>query len=578
LVSTLRKVAIAVVMAVTISMFVALPALGASNSSSTRCIDVYFLAYSQSSHSGAAIPAKICLEPYTGERVVVKGAAYGKSLLDSFIVAVHDLETYCGLNLSDYTILVDFEEHGLKISGSSGSLLFALAVLDLMNRTHLPPRGWSATGVTSIDGFIDAVGAVPYKLRAAESVGIKTAYLPLLDKPFANVSGITKVFLTEISELCRATKLQSSSTQRSLAVNTSVLSLMYRRLSVDAHRFIEKARQIVQHINNEKLKHELTKFIYNRSLYVRELLNEGHVYSAASLSFDTYIRTLFFAAQTYTPKELDMLIENASHIDHHVLKELKNMHALSLHAMTTLIVVLNRIKDSLFYISLYRNLSIVPAPRSYPPAYAALYAYARALTVETWYDLLRIANASGGPYIEGALAIKAVDRVLDIVSNTIEFSPRYAPLSLDALADTRSYLAEQLSNASREIVLSTLKQLYALNARFLDPVQRIVPYLYVLYAKDLVSLGIGSVVDKIYFYSLSSLLAAATRWALSFATHKTLTPQIPAAVPPHRFSIKPSIGVAAWLAASIVGLVCALLALRPLHIVEKSSGLRLSTP
>jgi len=546
-----------------------------ARSSGVKCIDVYFLAYSQNSHTGAAIPAKICLEPFKGSQLVIEGASYGKSLLDSFIIAIHDLETYCGINLSNYTIVVSFEEHNLKISGSSGSLLFALAILQLLNESSIPIHGrWSATGVTSIDGFIDAVGAVPYKLRAAKSVNITTVFLPLLDKPFANVSGITKIYLTEIRSICSAPSLETTVTEAVASnVNKSILTRMYRRFLIDARNFINSAQVVAEHVKDKKLRKELIRFIMNRSIYVHQLINEGHIYSAASLSFDTYIRTLFHAAQLYSLKELDNLTHTALSIDNSVLSNLQESHLLSIHALTVLLVVLNRIKDSLFYVSMYQNLSIVPTSRVYSLAYAALYAYARALTVKTWYRVLKIVNASGGPYISMSRALRAVNKVLDVISKTIEFSPRYAPLSLDALASTRSYLANQLDNASRLLILATLRRLYLRNIAMLDPIQRIVPYLYTVYARDLVSIGIGSVIDEVYFYSIASLLAAATKWTENYLIHAAKR----GIAASHSVGIVQSFGALAWMIVSAIGLVCILLALRPLHEVEKGLGLGLAS-
>ncbi len=479
---------------------------------SAKCINVYFLAYDSKSHSGSVVPARICLYPSSNLTIEILGARYGPSVIDSFLLALSTAARICNPELWHLRVVIEFPGN-LQIEGASGSLLLTLAVLELTNSSRVVGIR-SATGVLSIDGFVDPVGAVKYKLEAASSKGIKEVVVPLLNYGQARNAtshGVHVLYIDTILDVCKKLAVSNPSAS-SVNVSTAVLKKVYSVLEHDVERFLSLANESLSKLPTSvraRLSPEVSKYLK----VITSLLREGHVYSAASQSFALYLyvmnATLTYSNYTYITK----LASEALNIVNDVYDELEESRTISVNAIPFVLVVLNRVKDAVYFVNVFRNLtasmpmSIVPKNRI---ASLVSYAYGRSLTAQTWLRMLELANSSGGPYVDAKLVLDASWRVLDLVSNAIELWRKYAPLSLDTIASTRGYLSSLYNESIENRVLSDLRKLLSINLAELNPIQRIVPYLYVVYANDLRRYRNISVSTQITFYSLADLVASST--------------------------------------------------------------------
>ncbi len=533
-------------------------------SSNANCTQLYFLAYDQKSRKGSVVRATLCIYRSDHLDIEIVGAKYKPSVIDSFLIALKTASRICSRNVSKLKVVIKFYGN-FYIEGASGSLLLTAGVLKLLNISSFSTP-LSATGVVSIDGFVDPVGAITYKLEAAKSSNISSVYLPLLNYVLAeNVSGIKKVYVDTLLELCPSTKIPKVNASILYKVNSTFIELIYDRLRKDVTKFLSMSREYVEKLP-EPLKDKLRAYLSKREEEVNELLKEGHVYSAASISFGTYL-SIANASLAYTNLTyLSKLVDHAVNTANRVYERIEKARSISMNSIPFLLVVLNRIKETIYFANLFRNASLMPsiAKMQLPKlAVLASRAYGRSLTVLTWFKLLEIANSSGGPYLDTKLVLDSSWRVLDLISEMIELGKSYAPLSLDAIASTRSYLASAYNASFDRKVLRDLKLLLSINLANLTPVQRVVPYLYIVYGNDLAKIENASISTQIFFYSLANLLASATEEVMSSVTKRHVIET--SWKPTHEFIS------GALYASSAIAASSSLLAFLLLKVVEKSS-------
>lgn len=526
--------------------------------SNKLCIDTYFLAVSDE-HEGLAIPVRVCLRPSHRLSLSIVGAKYDDSVYTSLLITLYTLDNVCGVNVSRYQVVVEFREHDVEAHGASASLTLAVAILIALHRLNLTGL-WSGSGVLAVDGFVDAVGGIEAKLRAAVEKNISLIYVPTLNgfelrtlrKHFSNVRIVE---VTSILDICSAE--ESLSVEEILnRVDRSVLAKLYDALRNDIKVFRYLIRNVTKHVSPE-IKYRIEKSIANLTRRAEEALRRGHVYTAASLVFTAFLRalTIYYNSSSIQRKDLELLVQKAKRIVDEVGSRLKASRYISVSALPFLIVVLDRINEARYYADLYMRL------QGYRSVFAAVMAYGRALTARSWLKMLAIANESvNGMEVPMEKALSSVERVLRWVATAIEWNISYAPLSLSTLAATRSHLFTLLSTASRVRVINSLNRLLALHLRNLDPIQRIVPYLYVTYARDL-----GMESEMISLTSLATLISAATRLSEEIMLEWegwSVTPS----------SSKAQNGVLRSLTL-VLSIAIALCLLATLYIVEKRLGL-----
>lgn len=528
------------------------------NASDKLCIDTYFLAVSDELE-GMAIPVRVCLKPSHRLSLSIEGAKYDDSVYTSLLIALYVLGNVCGVDIHRYRVVVEVREGVVETHGASASLTFALAILVTLHR--LKPTGlWSGSGVLAVDGFIDAVGGIEAKLRAAVERNISLIYIPTLNsfevhtirKYFSNVRIVEA---TSILDICPIE--ESLSVEKALnRVDRSVLAKLYNTLRDDMEVFRYFIENITKHADPE-IRYRIERSIANLTKRAEEALRRGHVYTAASLVFTAFLRalTLYYNSSSTQRKDLDLLVWRAKSILNEVETELKASRYVSLSALPFLIVVLDRVNEARYYADLYTHL------QGYRSVLAAVMAYGRALTARSWLKMLGIANESvHGIEVPMEKALSSVERVLRWVATAIEWNISYAPLSLSTLAATRSHLFTLLSTASRTRIINTLNSLLALHLRNLDPVQSIVPYFYATYARDL-----GTESDMVSLMSLATLISAATR--LSEEVMLELEERSTEGYSEDRSTVLRSL-------ALVLSIAIALCLLATLYIVEK----RLSLP
>ncbi len=533
-----------------------------------KCLTVYFLAYVKQSHRGSVVEGKVCIEPSTSLSVSIKGAKYGPSVIDSFLIAIRTVARLCDPRAGKLRIIVSLPQ-GFYIKGASGSLLLALAVLKLLG-WNIPGKPLSATGVVSIDGFVDPVGAVPYKLDAARRHGVKLVYVPLLNYAEAhNVTGIRVRYVDTLLNICRPGLATGNST--ALTINSSILYKLYRVFLHDSREFLLKAESYYSMLPSSA-KERFGKYYREMLRAINRTLEAHHYYSSASLSFSLYITVLGKYLESSNVSFLQRLVDAATRRANHVYEEIAHSKVLSVDAVPYLIVILDRIKDTIYYANMFENLTTlaVPSTSRFGTLVAiASYAYARSLTTETWFKVLEIVNSSSNDgYIPTKAALDISWRILDLVSRTIELSPSYSPLSFDAIAATRSYLASINNLTIATKVFRDLKALLRINLENLTPTQRVLPYLYALYGDDLRRYANGTVSTQILFYSLADLVASATINILQALNHSMRTNTTTTFTP----SWKPSSAqMRTFIAAFTFVAVASSTSLLLLEVIEKRS-------
>jgi len=532
-----------------------------------KCVIVYFLAYEKREHRGSVVRGVVCVEPSKNLSVSIVGAGYGPSVIDSFIVALKTVARLCYPRVSKLHVIVKLPQ-GFYIKGASGSLLLTMAVLKLLG---ISVRGnpLSGTGVVSIDGFVDPVGAVYYKLMAARKSGVKDVYVPLLN--FAEAHNFTHMHIHYVDTILYFCSNHNASTAKSLSINETVLNKLYTIFLNDSKKFLLKADKYYRMLPNRE-RESLSSYYATITKAINTTLKLHHYYSAASLSFSLYItvlsRYLRYSNTTFLQKLVHSAIDRANSI----YSKLLHTKTISIDAIPYLIVILDRIKDALYYANVFENLTSFPIPsgtRSASLVALASYAYARSLTIATWFKALKIVNSSSeSRLVSTKLALEVSWRVLDLVSNTIELSTAYSPLSLDAIATTRSYLASLNNVSIAEKVLRDLRTLLRLNLENLTPTQRILPYLYMLYGDDLRKYTNESVGTQIMFYSLANLVASAAIEIINGIELSIHRPSIPRTI-----SISVNISKTEMLiSAFTVMVLITSLALLLLEIIEKRFG------
>ncbi len=470
--------------------------------SGSRCVETYFLAVTSSGKiRGLAMPARICIEPSDSFSLEIEGVKYRESVYTSFLVATYALEEICGLNLDNYRIVVDIEGHDVEVKGASASLTFAIGVLSLLGVTNIS-EPWSGTGVLSIDGFVDAIGGLRAKLRAALEKNISVIYIPLVNSfELSSLSPLSSRIreVTSVLELCNCVAIPRLNEELA-RIDKEVLERLYRVLKMDMKSFEKYIRNIIEQANPEA-RRRIDFYIANLTKEADEAIKHGHIYTAASLMFTALLRTLTIYYNTSTRTELAKLIDKAKHILDEVETNLSSYRSISLSALPFLIVVLDRINEAKYYAELFNRVQDGDA------VFAAVMAYGRAETARSWVKLLIAANNSGyAPLVPMRRALNAVERVLRWVAESIEWNLSYAPLSLSTIASTRSYIYTLLSREFRQRIVDTIQKLLAIHLEHLDPIQLIVPYFYAIYARDL---GMDS--SAVSLGSLASLISAATR-------------------------------------------------------------------
>jgi len=540
-------------------------ALYADASREIGCVNAYFLAYNNETKTGSVVPARICVFSSSRPSVAIVGVRYNPSVLDSFLVALHTISRFCTPRANHVRVVVYFNGGNLYVEGASGSLLFALSVLKILNATRIMNVS-SATGVLSIDGFIDPVGAVREKLAAAYRRHIATVLVPLLNYVMArNASPKPKVvYVDTILDVCKKRYRAPLASPATMNVNRTIVSKMYSVLRDDVYRFTRLANSTLAKLP-PKARASLTKTFETYLRIIRRLVKENHIYSAASQSFGLYI-TVANASLSYTNLTyLSRLVDEAVNIVNNVYEKLERSKSISVNAIPFVLVLLNRIKDTVFYANVFRNITVTLPPKAIRVSRLASivsYTYGRGLTSQTWFKLFTIANSSGGPYLPSRIVLRASWKVLNLVSGMIELGRAYSPLSLDTIASTRGYLAALSGNSSLERkVFNDIRELLTINLENLTPVQRIIPYFYTLYSNDLRKLRNVSIDTQIMFYSLSDLIASAT-----INTEEAIRA---VSAPQRTWSPPNSLVYGAIYASSIISAGAMIVALLLLKVIEK---------
>ncbi len=484
--------------------------LGLHQSLCVECTKIYFLSYDPSTHSGSVVEATLCVSKRSELNVSILGVSASPSVASSFIIATLALHTLCSIPINATTVYVYLPK--TKISGPSGGLAYALGILEIYD-LFKPGKNWSASGILSIDGFVDPVGALKEKIDAAKRFGIELVYVPAINPPTYNVSGVE---IRRIHTLLDVV-LCSNATNAKLEVDEELLSKVNEVFRRAAKDFLAKI---------ERLRIEDEWILRARSL-VEKLLAENHSYSAASLGYATYIRILEQNLSRAEERELKRIVDEASNVCSSAWSNLTKIRSLSMHAIPVLVTLLDRIKECEFFVDRFGEEWMRRAPKALLVE-LAVRAYGRSSTLTTWFEVLRVANESGGPYLAMRRVLDASLRVLEMVSKSIELNASYAPLSLLTIAQLRSSLASALGD--REVV-DKLRTLLHVLAKRSDSRTLLVPYLYAVYADDLAQVApelwnVSRIEVETHFYSLATLVLGASlaietllEEHQSFATH-----------------------------------------------------------
>ncbi len=536
--------------------------------STITTIDVWFLGVEDSNPSvGIAIKSYIKIYNSSSYRIFIHNANYDKSVLYSFLLASYAMRYVCNVDIDNIAVDVYIDNSYRQIKGSSASLAYTIAILKALNKTNLLNIRWGATGVVSIDGFIDAAGGLTTKIKAAKENSVKTIYIPTINGLLEAVDGSTIkiISITSLADICGGPLHNNTSIEPPLESLTIVNTFFEHR----AIEFLNRAKELVDRFPIE-MKNSTLSLYRNLSVNVEKALKRRHGYTAANYAFLGYMQ-LLHEYLTLNTTIYNYLIEESENSIKNALGEFNSFRYIYPSTIPLLVVVLDRISEAQFYIDLYRNLTRASTLSSQKALEILTRAYARSLTIDIWLDLLKLVNntiATNSGYKQFIAFNKTYAttlNVLKITSLIIEWNEKFAPLSLSAIASTRNTLAKQLNDTLRLKITDALKKLYRIHSVYLDDNAKIVPYLYYIYAEDL---EIDGSSDYINMLSMSTLIASTSniiRYALDRGMPSTYTLPKETLLP---YDIK-----TVTLLLSIITIILLLALL--LHIVEK--GFRFSS-
>lgn len=476
----------------------------------TNTVDVWFLGVESSNPSlGVAMKARVQIRNSSSHRISIHNVNFDRTVFYSFLLAGYAIKYVCGLDVD--RILVDIHINDYKqVKGASASLAYTMAVLKALNKINVTGAQWGASGITSIDGFIDAVGGLHTKIRTAKEVGVETVYIPMINGFRDNLNGeATRVIrVASLADLCwDRLSVNNISIEPSLE-EFAVVNEFFEHRAIE---FLYRIEDLVGRFPND-MRNSLAQLYRDLSINVSRALEKGHGYTAANYAFLGYIRLmreyleLDTTVSDYLMKESEDAVKNA-------LSVFNSFRYIRTSAIPLLVVILDRIAEAQFYIDLYKNLTRAPVQSPQSILDTLTRAHARSLTIDIWLDLLRLVNSSlvsnggDGQFVAFNRVYATALNTLRAVSLTIEWSQELAPLSLSAIAATRGTLAKQLDNISRSKVTNSLRELYWIHSSHLDTNTRVIPYMYYIYAEDLQLDGSS---DYINILSISTLILAVT--------------------------------------------------------------------
>ncbi|MDK6028049.1 hypothetical protein QPL79_01545 [Ignisphaera sp. 4213-co] len=426
----------------------------------TSCIDTYFLAVSEKMGVGEAVPVKICLKHSSVFRVHIQGVEYDESLLNSFVVAGYALNKICKVGLGEVTVSI---RSSGSAKGASASLAFAISLYRIYNRYD---NGlWSATGVVSIDGFIDAVAGLNEKIAAATSAGIKRVYTPMIN---GVVNTTAVVPIASLLDICGANVDETGE----VYVNTTLLKIVNQFFKNATIYFSEEAMKIAKAIGNENV----NKYLDDAMKKVQAAASKDEWYTAASMAYSVYVTILkeYFSLQS--AKNLKNYIRQCNSNLSNIYQLLENLKTIKSSAIPFLVMAIDRVTQAKYYLNLINTTqgldkSIIAS------------AYGRILTAIQWLDLAMTINVSGSGKLYSFRDVKnALANALNVVSSIVEFNKTYSILTLDGLASTRAYLYSRLPETYKQYVKDSLRKLFKIYSRMLDINLVTVPYLYYQYS------------------------------------------------------------------------------------------------
>jgi len=470
-------------------------------------INTWFLGIDSRNPSiGVAMKAYIQIHNSTRYKVFIHGVDFDESVLNSFILAGYAIKYVCGIDVDN--IAVDIYLSGYtKITGPSASLAYAIAILKMLNRFN-NTSDWGATGVVSIDGFIDAVGGLDVKIKAARENNIETIYIPTINRPteLKNNETIKLIKATSLIEFCR--KQLGYSTSTSIEPSTKIFNVVNEFFINETRKFLNKSEMLINE-SPLSIKENLSSLYRNFSIDIQKAVEKRHGYTAVSLAFTLYMQ-LLYKHLIYNDSKAYSLIQKSRVVIDNALNEFNRFRYITPSTIPILIIILDRISEAQYYIDLYKNLTKQHISAKYPPAVleAITRAYSRSLTIDTWLNVLKIVNNSVNErVIPFNKAYNVALNTLKAISSVIEWNQDFAPLSLSAIASIRGNLAAQLDNSSQLIVVDNLKELYRIFNGYLSNESRVIPYIYYIYAEDLEQIDKTNYVALL---SMSTLIAATT--------------------------------------------------------------------
>lgn len=534
----------------------------------TYAVDVWFLGVDNSNPSvGIAMKSRIQIRKSPSYRVSIHNVEFDKNVVYSFLLAGYAMKYVCGVNIDGIAVDVYIDGHR-QVRGSSASLAYTMAILKALNKTNITAFSWGASGVTSIDGFIDAVEGLYAKIEAAKESGLEIVYIPTINAlTYSTNSEATRIVrVTSLVDLCRDLDFN----RVPMKLPPEGFEMVNKFFMYRAIEFLNMSKALV-----DKFPIDMRRAVFleykNLSTNVEKVLERGHGYTAASYAFTGYMQILY-RYLVLNNNISNYLVDESKNTIESALNRFNNFRYIHPSTIPILVVVLDRITEAQFYVDLYRNYTQSSIPSRSPTIVleAVTRAYTRSLTIDTWLDLLEMVNNTMANNRDDSLI--AFDRVynaalsvLKAVSLTIEWNQEFAPLSLSAIASVRSTLAKKLDEESRLRVASELRKLYIIHSSYLDDGAKIVPYIYYIYAEDLELDGSS---DYISILSMSTLIASVTNIINSVLSRGGLPIQPEYTEIPLLYN---AIVVALFLNIIVAFLLLVLL----LHIIEKSLG---STP
>ncbi|MEL9939597.1 MAG: S16 family serine protease [Ignisphaera sp.] len=455
---------------------------------------MYFLAISEQTNSGEAIPVKICLTPSTLFSISIAGTEYDDSLFNSFIVAGYVLNKLCGASLGRVEVHM---QNVAKAKGSSASLAFAIAIHSILKNYANTSVG--ATGVVSIDGFIDAVAGLDKKIGAAISAGVERVYVPLINGVNAND---TIVPIASILDVCNI-----SASNTTPYVNEKLLNIVNSYFKNVTSYFINESIRIANNLDDTSV-YRYVKTMENNTL---KAIGKGHWYTAASVAYSTFITVLEKYLAREKEETLNRFISLCENGLYNITKMLNEVKSVRAEAIPFLIMTIDRAALAKYYLDTANK-----SPHPNPTAIAN--AYGRVVTALQWLILAKLVNSSSSGRIYSFRSVEnALTRVLNIVSSIVEFDGNYTILSLDGIANMRSFQYTRLSNASKQHVKNSLNNLLKVYMGILGENLSIVPYLYYQYSTDIDD------ISSVYLLSIATLTAGVTSMVLDVASNTSGT-------------------------------------------------------